>query len=128
MTCTVSNTECNNDVEMCPIPVGDTVPFVFTFTQEDGTPLPLEGMYLEFTMKLTEDLADDADGVLYKKVTFGPDEVPPTGIEYMTLTSLDTAVLISGKEYHYKFKLTNPMTEPIPDEVFTLGKGMVKAE
>jgi len=124
-TCNVSTgIDCNTSEEMCPIFVGDTIPFIFTFTQDDGTPLQTGGMELEFTMKLNEDDANDDPNTLYKKVVFPPPVEPATGIENMTLTSEDTSILISGRKYYYKFKLTNPM-EGVPDEVFTLGYGQI---
>lgn len=122
-SCTSTAQDCNAAQDMCPIVAGDTIPFVFTFTQEDGTPLQTGDMFIEFTMKLHPDDANDDEGVLYKKVVFPPPVEPATGIEYMTLTSEDTSVLVPGKSYYYKFKLTNPI-DPV-EEVFTLGYGQV---
>jgi hypothetical protein len=110
-------TECTIQQNLCPIYRGDTIPFDFTFTQPDDTPLDISNMTLTFTMK--ED-PTDTDVVLQESVVFPHNTESTNGKGSLTVPSTSTDTLEPDMSYYYDFQLVNV------DEVFTIGAGKIK--
>ena len=110
---------CQTERRLCPIYVGDSIPFTFTFVDTDGKPRAIAGVKIYFTMKLDRNFADGKKGDLQHEVTFGADPDPVTGIGEILVPSSKTKELIPEKEYFYDFKVIDA------GEPYTFGSGMV---
>lgn len=109
---------CTADQDLCPVTVGDTVPFDFTFTYPDGTAIDISGQKLIFMVSPNPD---------YDPLTVTQETTFPAGSSLglggMKVLPETTAKLTQGACYFFKFVLTSG-----PTDIFTVGSGKWKAK
>jgi hypothetical protein len=109
---------CTIEQDLCPVTVGDTVPFDFEFTFPDGTPINISGQKLTFMVSVNPD---------YDPITITQETIFPAGsndgLGSMKVLPETTSKLMRGGCYFFKFVLTDG-----PSDIFTVGSGKWKAE
>jgi hypothetical protein len=113
---------CLEPQNLCSFFRGDTVPFDFSFKDDDDNPIDISGKTLTFTMKKKKNSIDGLDGDLQQSVTFPNDANSIAGIGSMVLLPDVTRNLLISS-YYFDFQLVDG-----PDDVSTVGFGSVVVE
>jgi len=114
----MSDQVCIVDQDLCPVTVGDTVPFDYEFTLPDGSPMDISGMTLVFYVSLNPDY----NSIVVQQATTFP-AGSTDGMGGMKILPETTNKLTRGQCYFFKFVLENG-----PEDVFTVGSGKWEAK
>ena len=104
-------TQCPVPQALCELSPGTTLDLEFTFLDPDGQPLDISGKTLWFTLEIDpEQAALDAND-LQASTTFPSDANSLLGLGAMRVLPLETAVLLPGQVYYFRFDLEDGVEE-----------------
>jgi hypothetical protein len=102
---------------------GDTRDYKLVVNHKDGTPVPLYGKILYFTLKVDPDDTDDLS-VLQIRMPFPDNTDSQNGIGYLHIDSTQTNEIPPGP-YYYDFQIVQPVSGK-PPIVITIDSNKVE--